>query len=382
MTKDIEVHGTWEEGLEPVKDAFLKNFEDGLEVGASLAITIEGKYVMDIWAGYADEAKTCPWQHDTIVNVYSTTKVMTALCVLMLVDRNLLDIDAPVAKYWPEFGQEGKENLPVRYLLSHTAGLPGFEKQLQPEMLYDWDQICSFLASQKPWWEPGTKSGYHSITFGYLLGELVRRVSGKSLGTFFREEVADPLKADFHIGLSEENDYRVGELISPASIDSSNIGEVSPNSISLKVLLNPVLTGRETLTREWRSAEIPASNGHGNARSVARIGAALACGGELDGIKLLSLNTIEKAIEEQSYGTDLVLNGPIRFGLGYGLVSKDMPISPNPRAFYWGGWGGSHLTMDLDAKLSWAYVMNNMIMTLIGDPRTTKLREAIIKTLY
>ncbi|MFW9876001.1 MAG: serine hydrolase domain-containing protein, partial [Candidatus Thorarchaeota archaeon] len=351
MTKDIEVHGTWDEGLEPVKDAFLKNFEDGLEVGASLAITIEGKYVMDIWAGYADEAKTRPWQHDTIVNVYSTTKVMTALCVLMLVDRNLLDIDAPVAKYWPEFGQKGKEDLPVRYLLSHTAGLPGFDEQLQPEMLYDWDQICSFLASQKPWWEPGTKSGYHSITFGYLLGELVRRITGRSVGTFFREEVADPLKADFHIGLSEENDYRVGELIPPAPIDSSNIGEVSPNSISLKVLLNPVLTGRETLTREWRSAEIPASNGHGNARSVARIGAALACGGELDGVKLLSLRTIEKAIEEQSYGTDLVLNGPIRFGLGYGLVSKDMPISPNPRAFYWGGWGGSHLTMDLDAKL-------------------------------
>jgi CubicO group peptidase (beta-lactamase class C family) len=382
MTKDIEVHGTWEEGLEPVKDAFLKNFEDGLEVGASLAITIEGKYVMDIWAGYADEAKTRPWQHDTIVNVYSTTKVMTALCVLMLVDRNLLDIDAPVAKYWPEFGQEGKENLPVRYLLSHTAGLPGFDKQLRPEMLYDWDQICSLLASQKPWWEPGTKCGYHSITFGYLLGELVRRITGRSVGTFFREEVADLLKADFHIGLSEENDYRVGELIPPAPIDSNNIGEVGPNSISLKVLLNPVLTARETLTREWRSAEIPASNGHGNARSVARIGAALACGGELDGVKLLSLNTIEKAIQEQSYGTDLVLNGPIRFGLGYGLVSKDMPISPNPRAFYWGGWGGSHLTMDLDAKLSWAYVMNNMIMTLIGDPRTTKLREAIINTLY
>ncbi len=381
MLNKIEIHGFCEEQFEPVKEAFAKNFEEGLEVGASLAVTINGKYVVDIWAGYSDEAQTHLWEQDTIVNVYSTTKVMTALCVLMLVDKGLIDLDAPVAKYWPEFSQAGKENLPVRYLLSHTAGIPGFEKPIQAETLYNWDQIVNMLAAQKPWWEPGTKSGYHSITFGYLLGELVRRVTGKSLGTFFRDEVATPLKADFYIGLPEEQDPRVGELIPPPPPDLKNLGNIDPESISLKVLLNPPLTARETLTREWRVAEIPASNGHGNARSVAKVAAALACGGEFDGIQLLSLETIEKVIEEQSYGTDLVLSGPIRFGLGFGLVCKEVPISPNPRAFYWGGWGGSHVTMDLDAKLSWAYVMNKMVVTLTGDPRSMRIREALYNCL-
>jgi CubicO group peptidase (beta-lactamase class C family) len=381
LVKNFEIHGFCDEQFEPVKKVFAENFKSGLDVGASLAITIKGKYVMDIWAGYSDEAQTHPWQQDTIVNVYSTTKVMTALCVLMLVDRNLIDLDAPVANYWPEFKQAGKEEIPVRYLLSHTAGLPGFDQRIQPETLYDWDRCTSLLAAQKPWWEPGTKSGYHSITFGYLLGELTRRVTGKSLGTFFRDEVAIPLKADFHIGLSEEHDARVGELIPPIPPAPQNNGRIDPNSIPMRVFSNPVLTSKETLTREWRAAEIPASNGHGNARSIARVGSALACGGELNGVRLLSLNSIEKAIEEQSYNTDLALSVPIRFGLGFGLVSKEMPISTNLRSFYWGGWGGSHLTMDLDAKMSWGYAMNRMVMSLTGDPRTMKLREAIKKVM-
>jgi CubicO group peptidase (beta-lactamase class C family) len=381
LTENFKIHGFCEDQFEPVKKVFAENFKSGLDVGASLAVTIKGKYVIDIWAGYADEAQTKPWEKDTIVNVYSTTKVMTALCVLMLVDRGLLDLDAPVAKYWPEFAQAGKETLPVRYLLSHTAGLPGFDQMIQAETLYDWDRCLSLLAAQKPWWEPGTKNGYHSITFGYLLGELVRRVAGRSLGTFFRDEIAIPLKVDFHIGLSKEHDARVGELIPPIRPETQNTVKTDPNSIPVRVFSNPTLTARETLTREWRAAEIPASNGHGNARSVARVGAALACGGELDGARLISLKTIEKAIEEQSYSIDLVLNKPIRFGLGFGLVSKEVPISPNPRSFYWQGWGGSHLTMDLDAKMSWAYAMNRMVMSLTGDPRTMKLREVIKKVM-
>jgi len=380
MGNKIEINGYCEERFEPVKEVFADNFKSDLDVGASLAATIDGKIVMDIWAGYSDEAQTRLWEQNTIVNVYSTTKVMTALCVLMLVDRGRIDLDAPVAKYWPEFAQAGKEKLSVRYLLSHTAGLPGFDQPIQTETLYDWDRCASLLAAQKPWWEPGTKSGYHSITFGYLLGELVRRVTGKSLGTFFQEEVAIPLKADFHIGFSEKHDSRVGELIPPILPTPASPVNIDPNSIPVRVFSNPVLTARETLTREWRAAEIPASNGHGNARSIVRVASALACGGELDGVKLLSLKTIEKAIEEQSYSTDLALSLPIRFGLGFGLVSKENPISPNPRAFYWGGWGGSHVTMDLDAKLSWAFAMNKMIMSLTGDPRTLKIREAMLKT--
>lgn len=383
MANSVKINGFYDEQFERVKSAFVRNFKSDLEVGASFAATINGKFVIDIWAGYADAAQTRHWEKDTIVNVYSTTKVMTVLCSLMLVDRGLLDLDAPVAKYWPEFAQAGKEKLPVRYLFSHTSGLPGFEEKIPAEALYDWDRIINLLAAQKPWWKPGTKSGYHSLTHGYLLGELIRRITGKTVGTFFREEVAKPLNADFHIGLPKEFDSRVGELIPPEMPDLEKIGEQFNLDVTLaiKTLSNPPLTAELSKTRAWRGAEIPAANGHGNARSIARILSALACGGEIDGIRLLSLETIEKSIEEQSYKPDLVLMLPIRFGLGWGLTSKEMPIGPNPRTFYWGGWGGSVAVVDLDAKLSFSYVMNKMNSNLTGDIRTVRLVRALYKAL-
>ena len=377
MSSEVKINGFCEDRFKSVKEAFVKNFEEDLEVGASFAATLNGKFVIDLWGGYTDAAKTRPWDQDTIVNVYSTTKVMTSICIHMLVDRGLLDLDAPVADYWPEFAQAGKEVLPVRYLLSHTSGLAGFDRTIRPKMLYKWEKIVNMLAAQKPWWEPGTKSGYHTTTFGYPLGELVRRITKKSIGTFFREEVALPLKADFYIGLPEEHDSRVAELIPPPPVDLSEFGDIDPNSIAMKSLTNPLLDVSITKTREWRAAEIPAANGHGNARSVAKITAALACGGELDGVKLLSEETIKRSIEEQSYGTDLVLNVPIRFGLGWGLQSKELPIGPNPNVFFWGGYGGSINIIDPDAKLSIAYVMNKMVSTLTGDPRSTRLIESL-----
>ena len=383
MKNSIKINGFCDEQFERVKNAFIRNFKSGLEVGASFAATINGKFVIDMWAGHADAAKTSSWEQDTIVNVYSTTKVMTVLCTLMLVDRGLLDLDAPVAKYWPEFAQAGKEKLPVRYLFSHTAGLPGFDEKIPVEALYDWDRIINLLAAQKPWWKPGTKSGYHAITHGYLLGELIRRITGKTVGTFFREEVTNPLNADFHIGLPEELDFRVGELIPPEMPDLEKVAEQFNFDVSMaiKTLSNPPLDAEYSKTRAWRGAEIPAANGHGNARSVARIISALACGGEVDNVRLLSLETIEKSIEEQSYGPDLVLILPIRFGLGWGLTSKEMPIGPNPRTFYWGGWGGSLAVVDLDAKLSFSYVMNKMNSNLTGDIRTVRLVRALYKAL-
>ncbi|MFX1445904.1 MAG: serine hydrolase domain-containing protein [Promethearchaeota archaeon] len=383
MTNSLKVNGFCDEKFERVKSAFVRNFKSGLEVGASFAATINGKFVIDMWAGHADVAQTRPWERDTIVNVYSTTKVMTVTCALMLVDRGLLDLDAPVAKYWPEFAQAGKENLPVRYLFSHTSGLSGFEEKIPAEALYDWDRIINLLAAQKPWWKPGTKSGYHSLTHGYLLGELIRRITGKTVGTFFQEEVAKPLNADFYIGLPEKLDSRVGELIPPEMPDLKKIFEQFDFdvSIAIKTLSNPPLNAELSKTRSWRGAEIPAANGHGNARSIARILSALACEGEIDNIRLLSLATIEKSIEEQSYKPDLVLMIPIRFGLGWGLISKEMPISPNPRTFYWGGWGGSVAVVDLDAKLSFSYVMNKMNSNLTGDIRTVRLFRALYKAL-
>ncbi|MCZ6870926.1 MAG: serine hydrolase, partial [Gammaproteobacteria bacterium] len=202
MTADVEIQGFCDRKYQPVKEAFTANFRQGLEVGASLCVTEGGKTVVDLWAGHAHEDRTRPWQEDTIVIVYSTTKIMVALCGLMLVDRGLLDLDAPVAKYWPEFAEGGKENLPVRYIFSHNAGLPGWDEPIAFEALYDWDRVVGLLARQKPWWEPGTASGYHVLTMGFLIGELVRRVTGKSFGAFFRAEVADRLGADFHIGLA------------------------------------------------------------------------------------------------------------------------------------------------------------------------------------
>jgi CubicO group peptidase (beta-lactamase class C family) len=362
-----EIRGDCESRFAKVKDAFAANFEADLEVGASFAATLDGELVVDIWAGHADEARTRPWERDTIVNVYSTTKAMAALSALMLVDRGEVDLDSPVARYWPEFAQAGKETLPVRYLLSHTSGLAGFAEPIPAEALYDWDRIVATLAAQEPMWEPGTQSGYHALTFGHLLGEVVRRVTDRTPGTFFREEVAEPLGADFHIGLAEEHEPRVGEMIPPPT---GGLGaEVEPGSIAAAVFSNPAMTGDIANRRAWRAAEIPAANGQGNARSVARVAAALACGGALDGVRLLTPATLEKTIEEQCYGRDLVLGMPIRWGLGFGLRSDELPVGPNPRTFFWGGWGGSLIVVDLDARLGFAYVMNKMGATTMGDTR-------------
>jgi CubicO group peptidase (beta-lactamase class C family) len=285
--------------------------------------------------------------------------------------------------YWPEFGQAGKEKLPVRYLLSHTSGLAGFDEPIDMEDLYDWDRVTGILARQEPWWEPGKQSGYHSRTFGHLVGEVVRRITRKSLGTFFKEEVAVPLGADFHIGLAAEHDSRVAELIPPPAPKPGEPGYIDPDQVPemARRMSNPAVSPRRTVDRAWRGAEIPAANGHGNARSVARVAAALACGGELDGVRLLGMETIEKAIAEQCYGTDLVLLMPVRWGLGFGLNSTEFPVGPNPRTFFWGGWGGSLVVIDLDARVSFSYVMNKMGDGTTGDKRSARPSRALYAAL-
>jgi CubicO group peptidase (beta-lactamase class C family) len=379
MAEALEIHGSCDPRFAAVDRAFARNFEDGLEVGACFAASIDGELVVDLWGGHADQARRRPWEEDTIVNVYSTTKPMTALCTLMLVDRGQLDLDAPVAHYWPEFAQAGKDALPVRYLLSHTSGLAGFAEPIPAEALYDWDRIVALLAAQEPMWEPGAQSGYHSLSFGYLLGEVVRRITGRTLGTFFREEVAEPLGADFHIGLAEDHEPRVGEIIPSETPELGATG--APGPLAAKVLGNPIMAGGIANQRDWRAAEIPAANGHGNARSVARVTAAMACGGELEAVRLLTPATLEKVVEEQCYGKDLVLGVPIRWGLGFGLTSKEIPLGPNPRAFFWGGWGGSLVVIDLDARLSFSYVMNKMGSGPVGHARAFRAAAALYRSL-
>jgi CubicO group peptidase (beta-lactamase class C family) len=361
-----DVHGSFDERFIGVRDALADNLEQGLDVGASAAVVIDGQPVVDIWGGFTDEAKTKPWERDTIINVWSTTKTMAALSALILADRGELDLHAPVARYWPEFKAGGKESVEVRHLLSHNAGLSGWQEPMAPEDLYDWEKAISALAAQEPWWEPGTASGYHAITQGYLVGEVIRRITGQTVGHFFAEELAGPLGADFHIGTGPEHDDRVALVIPPPPLE---ILGADPNSIAVRTLSNPPLSAEQSWEVAWRRAEIPAAGGHGNARSVAAVQAVLAGGGEVNGRRFLSAKGAEAVLQEQSYGPDLVLGVPIRFGMGYGLTSAEMPMGPNPRTCFWGGWGGSLVIVDLDANMVVTYVMNKMGEGTLGDQR-------------
>ncbi len=373
----MEIQGFVKPGFEGVRDAFAANFEEGLEQGACVAVTRDGEFVVDLWAGDADPDGR-PWERDTIVNVYSTTKTMAALCVLMLADRGEVDLAAPVATYWPEFAQNGKEAITISQVMSHTAGLSGFDPPIEDAaMLYDWDACCERLAAQAPWWTPGSQSGYHAVTQGYLQGEIVRRVTGRSIGTFFREEVAQPLGADFHIGLPESEDPRVAQLVPPPNALGQG-GDQRPakDSIVAKTFAGASLTAKEPRTRAWRAAEIPAAGGTGNARSVGRVHSALACGGEVDGVRLLSEAGVARILEKQIEGQDLVLGVPFALGNGFGINSPHRPIGPNPRTFFWGGWGGSLAITDLDARMTITYVMNKMAADLVGDLRGGKIAGA------
>jgi CubicO group peptidase (beta-lactamase class C family) len=362
-----EVQGTFDERFKEVHDVLAANLRSGADLGASVAISLEGQLVVDIWGGWADEARTRPWDQDTITNVWSTTKTMTALCALILADAGELDLDAPVDRYWPEFAAGGKRGVVlVRHLMAHTAGLPGWSEPMTTEDLYDWDKATSLLAAQEPWWEPGSASGYHAVTQGYLVGEVVRRITGQSVGRFYRERVAEPLGADFHIGLDPSEFDRVANVIPPPPF---NLENVQIGEVALRVLGNPMMSAEASWTEAWRQAEIPAANGHGNARSVATVQAVIANGGEAGGVKLLSPATCERILEEQAYGTDLVLGVPIKLGIGYGLPSPEMPISPSGRACFWGGWGGSVVVIDMDKHLAVAYMMNKMGDGLVGDER-------------
>lgn len=374
----VEIQGRCDARFAAVRDAFAANFADGQELGASFAATLEGEPVVDIWAGNADEHGR-PWREDTIVNVYSTTKTMAALSLLLLADRGAVDLDAPAARYWPEFAANGKERVLVKHFLSHSAGLSGLDAQVAIEDLYDWDKITGLLAAQRPWWEPGTRSGYHALTQGYLIGEIVRRVTGRTLGAFFRSEIAAPLGADFHIGLDEREFGRVADLVPPPP--ASLAGNVDPESIAARTFRSPPIDALASRTAAWRKAEIPAANGHGNARSVARIQSVVACGGAVGGQRLLSEAGAARVFEEQTRGIDLVLGGPIRFGLGYGLTSKEMPLGPNPRTCFWGGWGGSLVLVDADARVCLAYVMNRMGEGTMGDLRAALIMEAFYGAL-
>jgi CubicO group peptidase (beta-lactamase class C family) len=369
------INGGCDEKFAAVQQVLSDNIDAGLDLGASVTVMIDGEPVVDIWGGWTDESKTAEWQRDTLVNVWSTTKTMTALSALMLADRGDLDFDAPVASYWPEFAAAGKDAVQVRHLMSHTAGLAGWTEPVSTEDLYDWEKVTDLLARQEPWWQPGTASGYHALTQGFLVGEVVRRVSGQSLGTFFAKEVAEPLGADFHIGMGPENDGRVATMVPPPSL-SEQLEALPADNLARRCFNNPPVDATVTRDREWRAAEIPAANGQGNARSVATVQSIVAGGGEARGVRLLSQQGVDAIFREQSNGEDLILGIPVRFGMGYGLASELMPIGP--RSCFWGGWGGSVIIVDQDLRLTIAYVMNRMEAGLVGDNRGMGIVQAAV----
>jgi CubicO group peptidase (beta-lactamase class C family) len=366
----VQINGTCDERFTAVKGAFAGNFDRGLDVGASVCVSIDGEPVVDLWGGTTDgtvdQPGTVPWERDTITNVWSTTKTMTNLCALVLADHEEIDLHAPVARYWPEFAAAGKGGVEVRHLLAHTAGLPGWTEPMKPEDLYDWELATERLAQQAPWWEPGTASGYHAITQGYLVGEVVRRVTGTSVGSFFAKELAGPRGADFHIGLAPQHDSRVARVIPPPPLPLDGI---DPTSIPMRTLSNPPLSAEQSWEEAWRRAEIPAAGGHGNARSVAAVQSVLACGGEVGGHRFMSERGCEAVFEPQSSNVDLVLGVPLSFGMGYGLITDETPLSTNRRSVFWGGWGGSIVVVDLENRMVVSYVMNRMGEGTVGDER-------------
>lgn len=375
------VRGRCDPRFEVLADLLAGSIAGGNDVGASLAVMEGDELVVDLWGGWKDPERSEPWLEDTITNVWSTTKTMTSLCALVLVERDLLDVFAPVAQYWPDFAANGKANIEVRHLMAHTSGIAFWEAPFGLEDLYDWDRAVAHLAAQAPCWEPGTASGYHSLNQGHLVGEVIRRIDGRSIGRFFAEEVAGPLGADFHIGLDPIHDHRVSNVVPPEPVEPDPTAPEPAEFLNRKA---PILDAAIAWTPEWKRAEIGAANGHGNARSVALVQSVVANGGRTRSangelVQLLSPPTIDLIFHEQSYGPDLVLGDVHRFGIGYGLPSPERtPELPAGRICHWGGWGGSSIIVDTERQLTIAYMMNRMVSGDAGDDRS----EALVRTVY
>jgi CubicO group peptidase (beta-lactamase class C family) len=358
-----------------VRDAFAKHLDTGQDVGASVAILVEGEPVVDLWGGYFDATYTRPWERDTIVQLFSSTKTITALCALILADRGEIDLDAPVAKYWPEFAAQGKADIAVRQLLGHTSGLAGWTEHMTLQDMYDWEKSTTLLARQAPWWKPGRVAGYHGFNQGHLVGEVVRRVTGKTLGKFLAEEVAGPLGVgdDYHIGTPAEYDNKVSLLIQGRPFDLPLSHE-----FSARALFNPRATPIDSWSIPWRRAEIGALNGHCNARGIATLQSVVACGGA-HGVRLMSDAGRKRMLEQQCEGNDLVLGLPLRWGMGYSLAGEFFGVPASSRVAWWGGNGGSMSFVDLDACMAIGFAPNRW---LGGDFASLERARNIIRAAY
>jgi CubicO group peptidase (beta-lactamase class C family) len=372
-----EIHGTCMDQFTRVRDVFVQQLTDGTDIGASLAVFVDGEPVIDLWGGYFDDSFTRPWSRHTITNGFSSTKTMTALCALLLADRGQLDLDAPVAEYWPEFAAAGKADVRVRYLLGHTSGVAGWTRHMTISDICELDRSTELLAQQEPWWEPGTAAGYHGFTQGHLVGEVIRRITGKRLGTFLAEEVTAPLgiEQDYYIGTPEEADPYVTRLIPGFPIQPRG------NRFFDRAMLNPPATPRDTWTIPWRRAGMGALNGHGNARGLASAQSILASGG-VRGVRMMSDAGRDRVHEQQAAGIDLVLDMPLRWGMGYSLNNEIVPASGGrTRVAWWAGNGGSMSFVDLDRRFSFGYVPNKWVSGGREMDRNLRLLNEVYRAL-
>jgi CubicO group peptidase (beta-lactamase class C family) len=381
LSTRTQVEGVCERRFEGVKSLLQSFLDSGEELGANIVVNVDGEDVVDIWGGHADAEHTRKWEKDTITNVWSTSKLITSFAALKLISRGLLSPTEKVATYWPEFGANGKENIEVRHILSHTSGVSGWEKKMTIGDICDVPTATALLAQQKPFWEPGTASGYHSITLGHLIGELVLRTTGKTLNEFITEEIAAPVGADFRLGAAEKDWSRIADLAPPPY--PAGPASMPSDSIPAKSMANPPVDARIACTAEWKRAKLGAVNGHANARGVVRILSAISCGGYVGQQQILKPATVDLIFEEQSRGKDLVVGETLSFGIGYALSARGMDTDwlPEGRICFWGGWGGSFVVMDLDRRVTIAYVMNKMENVGLGNNRTKAYIAAAYRAL-
>jgi len=378
----VSISGIVDPAFGAVRDAFGANFDAGLELGASLAVSVGGRNVVDLWGGWLDAAKTRSWERDSLVCVFSCTKGVAAVATMWAVEQGLVDLDAPVAKYWPEFAAAGKGDIPVRWLLTHEAALPAISGRLPAGSLSDWRLMCDALAAQEPWWEPGTTHGYHGVTFGHLVGEVLRRATGRTCGQLVRDELGAPLGADLLMPLDPADDARVSDLVVDMSRDGTFFDRWDPKtSLGPRAFGNPPDANdpNHCMTDTWKRAEIPAANMYSNARGLDRLFSALAGGGRLGEVEVASPELVAEFGRCQVRGEDKVMELPTAFALGFEHTIPEWPFGPGARTYGHNGSGGSLGIVDPDAGVSLGYAMNRLWW---GPSRTDPRWEPIFEAVY
>ena len=370
------VDGTCSEAFLPLRDLLERNLDTGEDAGASVAVVRDGELVVDLWGGEARPG--VPWTRDTVTLVWSVSKTMAALAVLTLVDQGLLDLDAPVAAYWPEFGAHGKDEVLVRHVLGHTSGVPGWTDPITFEEALDLPLAEARLAAQEPWYPPATAPAYQIIDHGHLLDGIVRGATGRTLAEVVNDDVMAPVGGGFRLGVAESDLHLVADLIPPPGTDI-DYATMSPDHFMLRTVANPFLAIDLVNGDAWRLGANGATGGHGNARGIALAQSALSHGGStIGGVDLLSPQTIDRVFEVQAEGPDLVLSVPVRWGIGYALPMTSAPAIPDGRVCWWSGYGGAIVVNDLDRRTTFAYTPNKLAIHTVASPRT----DAYVRTLY